>query len=76
MTIIKSTIVRDKVAIELYPTGCAFLRIEPMDDNEIQGFTDPITLYYSPSVVCGCSTCKGWKKYRRGDVEVHYYDMD
>ena len=26
-------------------------------------------------IVCGYSRCRGWKKYRRGDVEIHYYDV-
>jgi len=46
-----------------------------MVDNAIQGFTNPITLYYRASIVCGCSICKGWKKHRMRDVEVQYYYM-
>ena len=47
-----------------------------MDENAIEGFSDPITLYYKALVECGCSRCKGWKKHRRGDLEIHYYESD
>jgi len=63
LTSIKSSIGRDKVAKELYPIGYAFPRFEPMDENTIEGFSDPITLYYRALIACGCSRCKGWEKH-------------
>ena len=50
----------------MYPIGCAFPRTEPMVDDAIQGFTNPITIYYREFVVCGFSTCKGLKKTSKG----------
>jgi len=60
----------------LYPTRCAFPRPEPMDENVIEGFSDPITLYYRALIICGFSRCKGWQKHRRVDVEINYYEND